>query len=254
MSLTAIHVRQLRVSAAGRDLLSIADLRIVQGERVALVGPNGAGKSTLLRVLGGLVVPQQGQLEVLGRRFGPDAPMRLTRREWRELRAQTGQVMQGLHLVPRLSAQENVILGALGRPGAMTRWQSWTRLYPPALRQQADAALRELGLSGLGHTRADKLSGGERQKVSLARLRLQQPALILADEPTSALDPGATQEACCFLRETAQSATLLSVVHDTRLLPLLADRVIALVAGRVVLDQAVSQTTPEQLAQLYPGP
>jgi phosphonate transport system ATP-binding protein len=254
MSTTAIRIRHLRVSAAGRTLLDIDDLHIDPGERVAIIGPNGAGKSTLLRVLGGFVTPERGELAMLGRHFGPDAPTPAGRRDWRWLRSQTGQVMQGLHLVPRLSAQDNVVLGALARPGGMSLWQSWTRLYPAGLRAQADDALRELGLDAQIHTRADRLSGGERQKVSLARLRLQSPALILADEPTSALDPGATREACRFLAQASQAATLLCVLHDTELLPLLAQRVIGLREGRLVFDVPVGQLTSDQLTALYPQP
>jgi len=248
-----IDIRDLRVEVAGRTLLDIADLTIQAGERVALVGSNGAGKSSLLKVLGGFLPATQGQVTVLGRRFGgTDAPT-LSRQQWRGLRAEVGQVMQGLHLVPRLTALDNVVLGALARPGAMADWRSWLRWYPPTLCQEASAALGELGLARRLHTRADKLSGGERQKVSLARLRLQQPQLILADEPTSALDPAATQQACRALLAVARKATLLTVVHDPALLPLLADRVIGIKGGQVAFDVALGDLDAARLRDLYDG-
>ncbi len=100
-------------------------------------------------------------------------------------------------------------------------------------------------------TRADRLSGGERQKVSLARLRLQRPKLLLADEPTSALDPGAAQQACNALVALAADATLLTVVHDTELLPCLADRVIGLKEGRLIFDVPLKALSPDLLKNLY---
>ncbi len=247
----AIDIRNLRVEAGGRLLLDVPALTVGTGERVALVGPNGAGKSSLLKVVGGFLPATRGSVTVLGRRLGgADAPA-LTRRQWRLLRAEVGQMMQGLHLVPRLTALENVVLGALTRPGAMPAWRSWLRWYPPALCQEARTALSDLGLAHRLHVRADQLSGGERQKVGLARLRLQQPRLVLADEPTSALDPCATQQACQALLAVAREATLLTVVHDPALLPLLADRVIGLRHGQIAFDVPASGLAPSLLDHLY---
>jgi phosphonate transport system ATP-binding protein len=247
----AIHINDLTVWADQRCLLRIPQLLVCQGERIALVGQNGAGKSTLLRVLGGFLPATSGSVTVLGRSFGPHDEHAMTAARWRSLRAEVGQVMQGLHLVPRLTARENVVLGALARPGAMALWRSWLRLYPAQLVREADQALLDLGVLEHADTRADRLSGGERQKVSLARLTLQRPQLILADEPTSALDPNATLEACSALLSTAVGATLVSVVHDTALLPLLADRVIGLAGGQVIFDLSVKDASPERMRSLY---
>ena len=189
---TVIDIRHLQVEADGRLLLDVPALTVHAGERVAVVGPNGAGKSSLLKVISGFLPATRGRVTVLGRSLGGADVPALSRSEWRQLRADVGQVMQGLHLVPRLTTLENVVLGALARPGAMPLWRSWLRWYPPALCHEATEALADLGLAHRLHARADQLSGGERQKVSLARLRLQRPRLVLADEPTSALDPAAT--------------------------------------------------------------
>lgn len=251
MRTAAIDISQVLVEAGGRRLLDIPALTLWDGERVALIGPNGAGKSSLLKVVGGFLPATRGRINVLGRSFGgADAPA-LSSAQWRQLRAEVGQVMQGLHLVPRLSALDNVVLGALARPKAMSRWQSWLRWYPPALIQEACDALDALGLAQRLHVRADQLSGGERQKVSLARLRLQRPRLILADEPTSALDPSATQLACQALLDVARHATLLTVVHDPALLRLLADRVIGLKQGQLVFDLPIDDLSAGHLDHLY---
>ena len=248
---TAIELESLDVVVGGRRLLHIAQLHIETGERVALIGPNGAGKSSLLRVLGGFLTPTRGRVSVLGRAWGPLGQPGISSTALRNLRTEVGQVMQGLHLVPRLTARENVILGALARPNAMPLWRSWSRLYPAHVIAEADQALAELGMSEHADIRSDRLSGGERQKVGLARLKLQRARLVLADEPTSALDPNATLDACRSLCATAQDATLLSVVHNTDLLALLADRVIGLAVGEIVFDLQLRDVTPEHLQALY---
>lgn len=243
-----IHIRKLAVKAGARTLLRLDELHIGAGERVAIVGHNGAGKSTLLRVLGGLAVPTEGSVSVLGRPLQEpvsDAALRA----WR---CEVGQVMQGLHMVSRLSARENVLIGALGR---LSSWRSWSRLYPATLVAEADEALAVVGLEGLGDTRTDRLSGGERQKLSIARLRLQRPRLILADEPTANLDPAAAADACHWLGSIAPGATLITVVHQPALLPLLADRVIGLRDGALAFDLPIAHVGAERLQALYvPSP
>ena len=246
-----VYVRDLRLEIKGRRILDVPSLTVRHGERVALIGPNGAGKSSLLKVLGGFASASQGHVVVLGREVTGAGPNAMDAAQWRALRAEIGQVMQGLHLVARLSALENVVLGALARPGAMPLWRSWLRCYPESLLREARQALADLGLEDRIDTRADHLSGGERQKVSLARLRLQRPKLLLADEPTSALDPAAALQACDALAAFAADATLLTVVHDTELLPHLADRVIGLREGRLVFDVPLQALSPDLLKNLY---
>ena len=255
----AVQLDHVQVTAAGRILLDVPRLVVGTGERVAIVGPNGAGKSTLLKAIGGLLPAQRGRIVVLGRSVGPDAPERAdahgraVRRDRRALRRETGLLMQGLHLVPRLSARENVLIGALARLQGADALRSWCRWYPMDLVAEADAALAALGLADRARTRADRLSGGERQKVALARLQLQRPRLVLADEPTSALDPAATREVCEALLAVAAEPgrTLLTVVHDLELLPMLATRVIGIAEGQICWDRPLVEVTPPMLQALY---
>lgn len=239
-----ITLNGLVCTAAGRLLLQVEQLAIAQGERVAIVGHNGAGKSTLLRLLSGFMPPALGQLSVLGRELG----QALAASELRALRLEVGQVLQGLHLVGRLTALENVLIGSLGR---VTGWRSWTRRFPAAEVERAMAALQSVGLLARAATRADKLSGGERQKVAIARLLLQGPRLILADEPTAALDPSAAAEVCQLLVKAAAGATLISVVHNLALLPLLADRVIGLKQGQMAFDLPIVAVDEKKLLDFY---
>lgn len=248
MSPPVVQLEQAQVQVKGRTLLQIEKLTIEHGERVAVLGPNGAGKSTLLRLLGGHFVPGArvvGQGQVLGQRLDRGA---LSATDLRHLRAQIGQVMQGLHLVARLSALDNALIGALPRvPG----WRSWVRHYPQHERARAEAALQAVGIASRAMVRADRLSGGERQKVAIARLLMQHPQLILADEPTAALDPAAAEDICRLLAQAANGATLISVVHQPALLPLLATRVLGIAGGRLQFDLALADVSEERLARLY---
>jgi len=241
---TSISLRKVCCVANGHALLDIDALDIRQGERVAIVGHNGAGKSTLLRLLTGFISAAHGRVEVLGH----DMTASPSARELRALRREVGQVHQGLHLVGRLSSQENVLIGSLGR---ISGWRSWVRHFPAAEVTKAEAALHSVGLLARAGTRADRLSGGERQKVAIARLLVQQPKLILADEPTAALDPAAAGEVCHLLAQAASQATLISIIHNPSLLPLLADRVIGLKSGRIAFDLPLSAVDDQKLTQLY---
>jgi phosphonate transport system ATP-binding protein len=246
MSPPVICMRDLQCSAQGRLLLHIDHLQVGAGERVAVVGHNGAGKSTLLKLLSGLMPHQHGELCVLGVTLHPG----MSRQALRALRCRVGHMWQGLHLVGRLSAEDNTMMGALGR---LSGWRSWVRAYPAHEQALAREALARVGALGLAATRCDRLSGGERQKVAMARLLMQSPALILADEPTAALDPAAAAEACKLLVQAAQGATLITVVHNPALLPLLCERVVGLRHGQVVFDLPQHQVCEATLQRLYQG-
>ncbi len=241
-----VQLQNVVVRAQGRAVLDVGYLQIFAGERVAIVGANGAGKSTLLRVLTGLIACS-GSVTVLGSAVHPA----LGAVGFRQLRAKVAQVMQGVHLVARLSALDNVLIGCLARtPG----WRSCMRWHTPSDHALARAALQSVGLLAQADVRADQLSGGERQKVALARLLMQKPMLILADEPTAALDPTAAAEVCHLLVQASQAATLVTVVHNPALVPVLAQRVIGLQAGRIAFDLPAESLTAERLEQLYRSP
>lgn len=244
MTALAIAIEGLICEIDGRILLDISELSVERGERIAIVGHNGAGKSTLLKLLTGFMQPSTGKLVVLGRplheAISPD--------DLRIVRSEIGQVLQGLHLVARLSAMDNVLIGSLGRHQG---WRSVLGHYPEEELKRAQAALDAVGLSSYGPFRTDQLSGGERQRVAIARLLVQRPDLILADEPTAALDPAAAADVCELLVSAAQSATLITVVHSMNLLPLLATRVIGLKQGRLAFDLPVAQVGEEKLKSLY---
>ncbi len=240
-----VQVENLRCTAPdGRVTLDLPRLYVQRGERLAIVGPNGAGKSTLLRCLSGFVRPQSGRVQVLGHDLGSGLPSR----ELRLLRRDVAQVLQGLHLVQRLSVLDNALVGALGRlPG----WRSWARWHHAADVAEALRALDAVGLFAKVYERADRLSGGERQKACMARMLMQRPRLILADEPTASLDPSAAIDVCDALLRAAAGATLVTVVHNAALLPRLAERVIGLRHGRSQFDLPIAAVDEATLAALY---
>lgn len=240
----AVHLDGVICTLGGKVALEIDRLDIATGERIAIVGHNGAGKSTLLRLLSGFARPERGVVSVLGRRL----PSQLGSHQLKSLRGEIGQVLQGLHLVQRLSALDNVLIGALGR---LSGWRTWIRCYQSEVVAEAEACLRDVGLLAKAEVRVDCLSGGERQKIAIARMRMQRPRLILADEPTAALDPQAAAEICGQLGCAARAATLVSVVHSPTLLPLLAERVIGLQQGSIVFDLPVGEVGDEHLLAIY---
>lgn len=246
MNGVVVSLQGVVACAGNRRILDDINLVLRQGERVALVGPNGAGKSTLLKLLTGMVQPSRGEVVVLERAMH----RHVGNRRLRELRAEVGQVFQGLHLVHRLSSLENVLLGSLARNRGIL---SWARLFPTTEVARAKAALQAVGMLDKAQMRTDRLSGGERQKTAIARVLMQAPRLILADEPTAALDPLASTDIARMLSSLAQrhAMTLLTVVHDPGLLPLLAERVIGMRHGAIVFDLPVDEVDDHCLARLY---
>ena len=244
----AIALDDLRCEVDGRTILKIDRLVIEHGERVALIGSNGAGKSTLLRVLGGFVRPTRGRVDVLDRRI--DAGLR--GRALRSLRCEVGQIFQGPHLVMPLTALENVALGALGRIGGPRDIvASWFRRWSPDVTTAALDALAATDMREYADVAVASLSGGERQKVALARLLVQRPRLVLADEPTAHLDPESARLFGSLLGRWSSDVTAVTVVHDIALVADLGTRVIALRGGEIAFDQPVSAVDLLQLRSLY---
>jgi ABC-type lipoprotein export system ATPase subunit len=201
------------------EVLRGVDLELRRGEFLALRGASGAGKSTLLHLLGGLDMPNQGEILLAGRSLAT-----LARRELARLRSkEVGFIFQAYYLLPELDALENVCL-----PARMAR--------TPAA--QAEARGRDLlARVGLGERLEHKpyeLSGGEQQRVAIARAMINQPDLILADEPTGNLDSHTGEEIIellCALRNEKQT-TLIMATHDARVAAR-APKVLELVDGQI---------------------
>jgi len=215
--MTETIVRAIKLSRFYGEVKALdgVDLEVERGEWVSVMGPSGSGKTTLLNILGGLDRPNSGQLFVDGTDVTGLPPKELARFR----RETVGLVFQQFHLVPYLTALENVMLAQY--------------FHSMADEAEARAALEEVGLAERLHHLPAQLSGGEQQRVCIARALINQPRLILADEPTGNLD-GANEETVLdiFRKLRAQAHTLIVVTHDPRV-GRLADRVIALEHGHV---------------------
>ncbi len=240
-----VEAHDMHVGAGDAKLLRDVALTVLPGERVALVGHNGAGKSTLLRSLSGFATVTHGRLRVLDTELSHPPRAGALRR----LRCRVALVHQGLHLVDRLTALDNVLIASAGRNRSPL---TWIRHWPAAERRGALAALDRVGMAWAATRRTDSLSGGERQKVAIARALHQNAPIVLADEPTASLDANAAEEIAGLLAAVVveRSASLICVVHDLDLVPRLAQRAIVLRHGRVVADVAVTPATPNQLRPL----
>ena len=244
-AMPVVEARGLHVNAGDHVLLRDLNLSVSAGERIAIVGHNGAGKSSFLRALSGFNSVQRGSLKVLG----TDISVIGERRALRTLRSRVAQVHQGLHLIARLSAIDNVLIGGAAR---RTSWLTWIRRWPAQEREQARAALARVGMAWAAGRRTDSLSGGERQKVAIARALHQNAPMLLADEPTASLDAEAADEVINLLTTLVaeRKSTLICVVHDLDLVPRLADRVVVLRRAQVVADVAVTASTASELREV----
>ena len=199
------------------------DLKVASGEFVAMAGPSGSGKTTVLNLLGGLTRPTRGKVWIEGRELSAlsDAELAAVRMD------RIGFVFQSYNLLPVLSALENAEFTLLLQ-----------RVPARERRERVRELFREIGLEGLEDRRPSKLSGGEQQRVAVARAVLGDPALVLADEPTANLD-SVTAEALLDVMERlnrTKGTTFVFSTHDPRVMER-AGRLIRLVDGRI--DDAV---------------
>ena len=215
------------------------------GDRVAVIGPSGAGKTTLLRVLGAALRPGEGTVQLLG-----ESPWSLAAPALRKLRSRIGTVHQSPPIAPRLRVVTAVLSGRLGQWSAMRALASLLR---PSDLAGAHEVLSRLSLEERLFDRCDRLSGGQLQRVGIARVLYQRPALLLADEPVSALDPTLADAALQQLVAQSEStgATLVASLHAVDLALRWFPRIVGMRGGQVVFDEPVGNVTEPMLVALY---
>ncbi|MEE4462796.1 ATP-binding cassette domain-containing protein [Azotobacter chroococcum] len=231
--------------ANGQVALSDIELQIAPGERVAIIGPSGAGKTSLLRLLATAQQPSAGRIEVLGA-----DPWRLSAAARQRLRARIGLI----HQAPPLPPRQRVVTAVLaGRLGQWSLGRSLLNLLHPLDTAGAAAALARLDLAEKLFEHCDQLSGGQLQRVGIARVLYQEPELILADEPVSAMDPVLAGHTLGVLSEEAgrRGITLLASLHAVDLALAHFPRILGVRAGRLVFDRPAAALTRAELDALY---
>jgi phosphonate transport system ATP-binding protein len=239
------ELRQVSQQFGNFQALKNVNLQIFAGDRVALVGSSGAGKSTLIRLLNGTLRPTEGEVWALGYNLNVIKSARL-----RQVQQQIGTVYQQFHLVDNLRVIHNVNAGHLGR---WSLFKAVLSLLVPLEIGTATQALTQVGIPEKLYARTRDLSGGEQQRVALARVLVQNPLAILADEPIASLDPALSREVMDLLRSLVQQAgrTLVVSLHDVDFAQSHCDRVIGLRQGTLIFDCPSDRLTRESLASLY---
>jgi phosphonate transport system ATP-binding protein len=232
------------------------NLSVHRGEFVGIIGLSGSGKSTLLRCINRLVEPSSGHIRLpMGLITGNGAGtlvdiVRLKQTELRRLRRKVGMIFQQFNIIKRLSVIGNVLSGGLGYQSAL---RSTLRSFTREEKRKALINLNRVGLLDHAYRRADELSGGEQQRVAIARTLMQEPALILADEPVSSLDPKLSGVVLDILKQVCQEdgITALVSLHTLELTREYAARVVGLKNGQICFDGASDELTAPVVEAIY---
>jgi phosphonate transport system ATP-binding protein len=230
---------------AGSEVVALApiSLKVDEGERLAILGPSGSGKTTLLHLMAGVTQPDRGSIFISGRPLSGLQP-------GQELASLVGVMHQQFDLVPHLAVVHNVMAGRLGY------WSTLRSLFSlafPRDRHIAAEALGRLGIADKLYERTSRLSGGEQQRVAMARLLVQAPMAILADEPVASLDPARAEDLVRLLMDIVQESgkTLVASLHSVRFARTYFSRAVGLRNGEVQFDLPVSRVSDSMLEELY---
>jgi NitT/TauT family transport system ATP-binding protein len=221
------------------EALGLTDLRVPQGDFVALVGPSGCGKSTILKLVTGLLKASSGYVYVAGREVGAE-PVRV------------GMAFQNPTMLPWLTVRDNVMLPLKIVPPFRAHYQAKRK---GEYRDRADALLKEVGLDSFGDKHPWQLSGGMLQRASLCRALVHEPQLLMLDEPFGALDQFTREELWAIMQELWMKLkpTVLLVTHDLKEAGYLANRICVMRArpGRIIDDTDVKFARPRTIEMSY---
>lgn len=233
--------------AKGRPVFALRDVSftVEAGTFLSVIGPSGAGKSTLLRCITGQLAPSGGSVLL----DGTDMTA-LRGRSRRRMQRRIGMIYQDFCLVGCTTAEGNVLNACLPELDPLS---VLVGRFPAKRRAEARALLETVGLAEKADQRADSLSGGEQQRVAVARALMQGGALLLADEPVASLDPVNAEEILALLKklQREKGMTVLMNSHNVDQALRYSDRVIGLRQGGVVFDGAPEDLTPRCLETIY---
>ncbi len=241
-----LEIKQLVKKYNTGDLaINGVDLKVENGQVMALIGPSGAGKSTLIRCVNRLENPTSGEIWLNGENI-----VKMRSGKLRRARRNMGMIFQEYALVERLTVMENVLSGRLGYVGF---WRSFLRKFPQSDINAAFGLLEKVGLDTMVNKRADELSGGQRQRVGIARALIQKPDILLVDEPTASLDPKTSRQIMRLITELCEENQLTAIIniHDVALAQMYAERIVGLREGSIVYDGSPDDLKPDVLTEIY---
>lgn len=238
-----IELKDVNIYFEGKIALSSLSFSVKKGDRIALIGPSGAGKTTLLNTMATFIKPSEGSLLI-------DNWDSKELKDRKKLAKKIGMIRQQFDLVDQLPVIHNVLAGKLGEWGF---FKSLFSLLFPQEKNVAAHALERVGLTPKLYEKTANLSGGEQQRVALARLLVQKPEIILADEPVASLDPARAEDVLSMLTKLVieENQTLITSLHSVEYAKKYFTRIIALRDGAIFFDQPADKVEHEALASLY---
>lgn len=238
-----IVVNQITKNFERKIALSSLSFTIQKGEMVAIIGPSGAGKTSLLNSLAGLLSPDSGKILIDGKAINKY-------RDGKEFAKKVGVIRQQFDLIGPLAVIHNVLAGKLADWGFL---KSMLSLLFPQEKEKAISALKRVGLGDKVYEQTSNLSGGEQQRVALARLLMQGPEIILADEPVASLDPARAEDILLMLTTLAseENQTLIASLHSVEYAKQYFTRIIALKNGQILFDLPTEKVSDKNLTELY---
>jgi phosphonate transport system ATP-binding protein len=254
---TILEIIDLQQSySAAAPVLRGISLKVELGEFVGIIGRSGSGKSTLLRCINRLVDATSGKIFVPDSLFDSASNgkridiLKLNATDLRHARRKIGMIFQQFNIIKRLTVIENVLSGGLGYHPTV---KSTLRIFSRDQQRRALTNLKRVGLLEHAYKRADELSGGEQQRVAIARTLMQQPAIILADEPVSSLDPKLSRVVLDILKRVCREdgITALVSLHTLDLTREYADRVIGLKDGQIFFDGPTQELSKVVVDLIY---
>ncbi len=236
-----------KIYEGGVHALDKVNLEINQGEFIAIIGLSGAGKSTLIRTINKMHDITGGKLTVNDLDVS-----KLAGKNLRKFRRKIGMIFQSFNLIPRATVIKNVLNS---RVPEMNFFSTVFGVFSRKDKIKALEALDKLGILDKAYVRADKLSGGQMQRVALARTLAQDPEIILADEPVASLDPVVAAQVMNDFKTINQdyNITVIINIHHVDLALKYADRIIGIKAGQIVYDGESAKVTEQILEEIYGG-
>src|SRR5215475_13627880 len=231
----------------GKRLVNEVSFSVGRGEFVSILGSSGAGKSLTLRCIVGLTKPCEGEITLTGSAGDIYRTTDVGGRELRRARRHIGLIFQGSNLVKRLTVLENVMLGRLGQ---IHPARSWLLGFTDREAREAMEVLDRVKMATFAARLAGSLSGGEMQRVSIARAIYQKPLVYLADEPISSLDPKNAEAIMAILQPLSRETPVIGAFHQPAVVAQYCSRVIGIRGGQVVYD-GPANLSARQLEVMY---